>query len=53
MAVTIPGSSPGGIRACAPVCLAGFTINERKVTDYRAGRVFLAGPLKFAANPAS
>lgn len=43
---------PGGIRASAPVWLAGFTINERKVTDYRAGRVFLAGDAAHIHSPA-
>jgi 2-polyprenyl-6-methoxyphenol hydroxylase-like FAD-dependent oxidoreductase len=43
---------PGGIQASAPVWLTGFTINERKVTDYRAGRVFLAGGAAHIHSPA-
>ena len=43
---------PGGIKASAPVWLSSFTINERKVTDYRAGRVFLAGDAAHIHSPA-
>jgi hypothetical protein len=43
---------PGGMKACAPVWLAGFRINERKVADYRAGRVFLAGDAAHIHSPA-
>ena len=43
---------PGGIQASAPVWLSGFKINERKVTDYRAGRVFLAGDAAHIHSPA-
>jgi len=43
---------PGGIRASAPVWLAAFRINERKVADYRAGRVFLAGDAAHIHSPA-
>jgi len=42
----------GGIRASAPVWLSGFTINERKVADYRAGRVFLVGDAAHIHSPA-
>ena len=42
----------GGIRASAPVWLSGLTINERKVTHYRAGRVFLAGDAAHIHSPA-
>jgi 2-polyprenyl-6-methoxyphenol hydroxylase-like FAD-dependent oxidoreductase len=43
---------PGGIRATDPVWLAGFRINERKVKDYAAGRVFLAGDAAHIHSPA-
>jgi len=43
---------PGGIRVSAPIWLAGFRINERKITDYRAGRVFLAGDAAHIHSPA-
>jgi 2-polyprenyl-6-methoxyphenol hydroxylase-like FAD-dependent oxidoreductase len=43
---------PGGIQVSDPVWLAGFVINERKVTDYRAGRVFLAGDAAHIHSPA-
>jgi 2-polyprenyl-6-methoxyphenol hydroxylase-like FAD-dependent oxidoreductase len=43
---------PGGIRASSPIWLAGFVINERKVADYRAGRVFLAGDAAHIHSPA-
>ena len=43
---------PGGIQASSPIWLAGFVINERKVADYRAGRVFLAGDAAHIHSPA-
>jgi 2-polyprenyl-6-methoxyphenol hydroxylase-like FAD-dependent oxidoreductase len=43
---------PGGVQASAPVWLANFRINERKVADYRAGRVFLAGDAAHIHSPA-
>ncbi len=43
---------PGRIVASEPVWLAGFGINERKVADYRAGRVFLAGDAAHVHSPA-
>jgi 2-polyprenyl-6-methoxyphenol hydroxylase-like FAD-dependent oxidoreductase len=43
---------PGGMNVSAPVWLAGFRINERKVADYRAGRVFLAGDAAHIHSPA-
>jgi 2-polyprenyl-6-methoxyphenol hydroxylase-like FAD-dependent oxidoreductase len=42
----------GGIVASAPVWLAGFVINERKVAEYRAGRVFLVGDAAHIHSPA-
>lgn len=43
---------PGGIIASAPIWLAGFHINERKVAHYQAGRVFLAGDAAHIHSPA-
>ncbi len=43
---------PGGIKAADPIWLAAFRINERKVADYRAGRVFLAGDAAHIHSPA-
>ena len=43
---------PGGVKASAPVWLSPFTINERKVADYRAERVFLAGDAAHIHSPA-
>jgi 2-polyprenyl-6-methoxyphenol hydroxylase-like FAD-dependent oxidoreductase len=43
---------PGGITASAPIWLTGFRINERKVADYRSGRVFLAGDAAHIHSPA-
>jgi 2-polyprenyl-6-methoxyphenol hydroxylase-like FAD-dependent oxidoreductase len=43
---------PAGARASAPVWLSSFTINERIVAAYRAGRVFLAGDAAHVHSPA-
>ncbi len=43
---------PSGVKASDPVWLSGFTINERKVADYREGRVFLAGDAAHVHSPA-
>ena len=43
---------PGGIKASTPIWLSNFTINERKVADYSAGRVFLAGDAAHIHSPA-
>ncbi len=43
---------PGGVHASDPLWLAGFRINERKVKDYRKGRVFLAGDAAHVHSPA-
>ena len=43
---------PGGIQVSNPVWLSGFAINERKVADYRGGRVFLAGDAAHIHSPA-
>ena len=43
---------PSGIQASDPVWLSSFSINERKVSDYRLGRVFLAGDAAHVHSPA-
>jgi 2-polyprenyl-6-methoxyphenol hydroxylase-like FAD-dependent oxidoreductase len=43
---------PGGITASDPIWLTGFTINERKVANYRSGRVFVAGDAAHIHSPA-
>jgi 2-polyprenyl-6-methoxyphenol hydroxylase-like FAD-dependent oxidoreductase len=43
---------PGGLVAYDPVWLSAFRINERKVADYRSGRVFLAGDAAHVHSPA-
>jgi 2-polyprenyl-6-methoxyphenol hydroxylase-like FAD-dependent oxidoreductase len=43
---------PGGIKASDAVWLSNFSINERKVDDYRAGRVFVAGDAAHVHSPA-
>ncbi len=43
---------PSGLVLSDPVWLSGFRINERKVTDYRAGRVFIAGDAAHVHSPA-
>jgi 2-polyprenyl-6-methoxyphenol hydroxylase-like FAD-dependent oxidoreductase len=43
---------PGGLTLTDPVWLAGFRINERKVADYRLGRVMLAGDAAHIHSPA-
>jgi 2-polyprenyl-6-methoxyphenol hydroxylase-like FAD-dependent oxidoreductase len=42
----------GGFAASDPVWLANFRINERKVSQYRHGRVFLAGDAAHIHSPA-
>ena len=41
-----------GLRVVDPMWLANFRINERKVADYRHGRVFLAGDAAHIHSPA-
>ncbi|HEY1601620.1 MAG TPA: FAD-dependent monooxygenase [Pirellulales bacterium] len=48
----VDGRGPGGLVLRDPVWLAGFRINERKVADYRHGRVFLAGDAAHIHSPA-
>ena len=43
---------PGSLTASDPVWLANFTINERKIPNYRVGRVFLAGDAAHVHSPA-
>src|SRR5262249_1437619 len=43
---------PAGVRLSEPHWLAGFRIHERKVADYRGGRVFLAGDAAHIPSPA-
>jgi 2-polyprenyl-6-methoxyphenol hydroxylase-like FAD-dependent oxidoreductase len=43
---------PGGITMSTPIWLAAFRINERKVADYRKGRVLLAGDAAHIHSPA-
>jgi 2-polyprenyl-6-methoxyphenol hydroxylase-like FAD-dependent oxidoreductase len=43
---------PSGLRAFDPIWLAGFRINDRKVSDYRRGRVFLLGDAAHVHSPA-
>ena len=43
---------PGGLTLTHPVWLANFRINERKVQDYRRGRVMLAGDAAHIHSPA-
>ncbi len=43
---------PGGVQASDPVWLSSFSINERKVSDYRASRAFLAGDAAHVHSPA-
>ena len=42
----------GTMRGSDPIWLAGFHINERKVKDYRQGRVFVAGDAAHVHSPA-
>jgi 2-polyprenyl-6-methoxyphenol hydroxylase-like FAD-dependent oxidoreductase len=43
---------PGGIVLSEPIWLSSFRINERKVGDYRKGRVFVAGDAAHVHSPA-
>jgi 2-polyprenyl-6-methoxyphenol hydroxylase-like FAD-dependent oxidoreductase len=48
----VDARGPGGLTVRDPLWLAGFRINERKVTEYRVGRVFLAGDAAHIHSPA-
>lgn len=43
---------PAGVRLSVPHWLSGFRIHERKVAQYRRGRVFLAGDAAHIHSPA-
>jgi 2-polyprenyl-6-methoxyphenol hydroxylase-like FAD-dependent oxidoreductase len=43
---------PGGLVVSNPVWMAAFRINERKVADYRSGRVFVTGDAAHVHSPA-
>jgi 2-polyprenyl-6-methoxyphenol hydroxylase-like FAD-dependent oxidoreductase len=43
---------PGGMITSNPIWLSAFRINERKVSDYRAGRVFVVGDAAHVHSPA-
>ena len=43
---------PGGMKAADPIWLSGFRINERKVSDYRSNRIFVAGDAAHIHSPA-
>jgi 2-polyprenyl-6-methoxyphenol hydroxylase-like FAD-dependent oxidoreductase len=48
----VDARGPGGVVVSDPLWLAGFRIHERKVADYRHGRVFLAGDAAHIHSPA-
>jgi 2-polyprenyl-6-methoxyphenol hydroxylase-like FAD-dependent oxidoreductase len=43
---------PGGIMVSDPIWLTRFSINERKVSNYRSGRVFVMGDAAHIHSPA-
>jgi 2-polyprenyl-6-methoxyphenol hydroxylase-like FAD-dependent oxidoreductase len=43
---------PGGMTLSDPIWLANFHINERKVAEYRSGRIFLTGDAAHIHSPA-
>ena len=49
---TVDRRAGGGFRCVDPVWLANFRINERKVAQYRRGRVVLAGDAAHIHSPA-
>ncbi len=42
---------PGGLRASDPIWLSAFRVSDRKVRDYRMGRVFVAGDAAHVHSP--
>ena len=49
---TVDQRGPGGLKLSDPIWLSNFRINERKVRDYRQGRVLLAGDAAHIHSPA-
>jgi 2-polyprenyl-6-methoxyphenol hydroxylase-like FAD-dependent oxidoreductase len=49
---TLARRGPAGLAVSDPIWLSAFRINERKVADYRAGRVFVAGDAAHVHSPA-
>lgn len=49
---TVDRRAGGGFRVTDPVWLKTFRINERKVAEYRRGRVFVAGDAAHVHSPA-
>jgi hypothetical protein len=52
MQAIVDERGPAGVRLSEPHWLSGFRIHERKVADYRRGRVFLAGDAAHIHSPA-
>ncbi|MCE2564070.1 FAD-dependent monooxygenase [Komagataeibacter sp. FNDCF1] len=52
MQTIVDRRGPGGIILSDPVWLSDFGVNERKVRDYRRGRVFVAGDAAHIHSPA-
>jgi 2-polyprenyl-6-methoxyphenol hydroxylase-like FAD-dependent oxidoreductase len=52
MQAIVDERGPGGVRLSEPFWLSGFRIHERKVANYRRGRVFLAGDAAHIHSPA-
>jgi len=48
----VNGRCPPGMILSDPIWLAGFGVNERKVEQYRTGRVFVAGDAAHVHSPA-
>ena len=48
----IDSRGPGGMTTENPIWLSAFRINERKVSDYRVGRVFVVGDAAHVHSPA-
>jgi 2-polyprenyl-6-methoxyphenol hydroxylase-like FAD-dependent oxidoreductase len=48
----VDARGPGGMIVSDPIWLSAFRINERKVADYRSGRVFVAGDAAHIHSPA-
>lgn len=48
----VAARGPAGLQLHDPIWLSRFRINERKVRDYRTGRVFLAGDSAHVHSPA-